>query len=90
MKIGVKITLLIATAFIGIAVVSIMSFSSLRKLDDMFTYMGDVPFKNSVIANEMLSEINTMARSSAMLVVDTNPVEKARRFKNVSENVDHL
>jgi hypothetical protein len=52
--------------------------------------MGDVPFKNSVIANEMLSEINIMARSSAMLIVDTSHAEKTRRLKNVTENVEKL
>ena len=71
MKIGVKITLLVATAVAGLLIITIVSFNSLLKLDHMFTYLGEKSIKNAVTANQIIDDVNMMARQSAMLCFDT-------------------
>ncbi|MCL2038972.1 MAG: methyl-accepting chemotaxis protein [Bacteroidetes bacterium] len=71
MKIGVKITLLVAAAVVGIIVVSAVSLVSLNKLSDMFTFLGEKSIKNAEIANKITDDVNLMARNTAMSCVDT-------------------
>ena len=67
MKIGMKITLLVATAVFGLVVVFVMSLLSLNKLDSMFTYIGTTPVKNVQLANQVLNDVNIIARQTALL-----------------------
>jgi len=70
MKIGVKITLLIVSAIIGLVTLFLVSLSSLYELDDKFTYIGDSPMKNVELANELIDGINMSARQTAMICFD--------------------
>ena len=72
MKIGMKITLLVATAVFGLVVVFVMSLLSLNKLDSMFTYIGTTPVKNVQLANQVLNDVNIIARQTALLGFDTS------------------
>ncbi|MDR0926529.1 MAG: HAMP domain-containing protein, partial [Ignavibacteria bacterium] len=69
MKIGVKIVLIVVVAVLGLIVSAVFSISGLDEVNDMFTYVGDVPIKNGNTANECLNNLNEIARASAMAIV---------------------
>ena len=75
MKIGVKITLLVAIAIVGIAIISIMATRGINGLNQMFTDMGNIPVKNYALANDMQNCIDIMSNLSAILCFDQADVD---------------
>ena len=66
MKIGVKITLLAASAITALIVCVVIGHNGTNSVSSMFTYAGDVPIKNTFAASDIIDQLTKVTQYNAL------------------------
>ncbi|MDR0926251.1 MAG: HAMP domain-containing protein, partial [Ignavibacteria bacterium] len=78
MKIGVKVTILIVIAVVGLAIVGVFGIRGIDGLNNMINYIGEVPVRNSNLANEVMEHFSVVRANTAMMIIDANNPESLK------------